>query len=419
MGRGFSPGRGSAGPQPRRDSGSRDLGRSLRRTAGHLGTTVTLNDTSYTVVGVLPRDFEFVGQAADFQARNPVRRLGAAGAQSAKPSRGTHPLRVFARLRPGTSTWSRRRPRWTSIGANLARAYPEENKGKGIRAVPLRQQVTADVRRALLTLLGAVGFVLASPAPTSRTSCSAGRGAAEGDGASSRDRRQPRPDRPAAPHREHVAGLLGGVDWAGSRAGDGRAWRLSLPAGRSVAGRRRRHRLARPALHRRDLARDGVLFGLAPLFQARRVNASESPQHGTRVAGGLPTRLRNSLVIGPDGGGDHPAGRRRAHGQELVGTAAGPARLSSDQILTARVTLPSVRYPDAARVGGISTRAARATAKQSRRSVCRGDGLSAAQRRRQRMGLLIEGRPPHPSASTTSRPTGRSATGTSRPSACR
>src|SRR6185436_6163739 len=76
------------------------------------------------------------------------------------PSRGSHPLRVFARLKPDV-TLEQAQADVTAIGAGLAAAYPEENKGKGITAVPLRQQATADVRRALLTLLAAVGFVLA------------------------------------------------------------------------------------------------------------------------------------------------------------------------------------------------------------------------------------------------------------------
>src|SRR5262249_8040631 len=46
------------------------------------------------------------------------------------------------------------------VAVNLSRAFPEDNKDRGITAVPLREQVTAEIRPALRILLGAVGFVL-------------------------------------------------------------------------------------------------------------------------------------------------------------------------------------------------------------------------------------------------------------------
>src|SRR5207237_9651372 len=46
------------------------------------------------------------------------------------------------------------------ISDRLARDYPEEDKGWGAVVTPLRDSLVGDVRPALLTLLGAVGFVL-------------------------------------------------------------------------------------------------------------------------------------------------------------------------------------------------------------------------------------------------------------------
>ena len=46
------------------------------------------------------------------------------------------------------------------LGANLARMYPADNKEKGIVAIPIAEQVTANVRLALEALLCAVGLVL-------------------------------------------------------------------------------------------------------------------------------------------------------------------------------------------------------------------------------------------------------------------
>jgi hypothetical protein len=46
------------------------------------------------------------------------------------------------------------------ISDRLARDYPEEDKGWGAIVTELRDRLVGDVRPALLTLLGAVGFVL-------------------------------------------------------------------------------------------------------------------------------------------------------------------------------------------------------------------------------------------------------------------
>jgi putative ABC transport system permease protein len=47
-----------------------------------------------------------------------------------------------------------------TIGGRLAQQYPEFNTNWGINVVPLRTQLTGEIRRPLLILLGAVGFVL-------------------------------------------------------------------------------------------------------------------------------------------------------------------------------------------------------------------------------------------------------------------
>src|SRR4029079_18283116 len=67
-----------------------------------LGSRVTLKDQSFTVVGVLPETVElgsgivFPGCAKPFDIWIPL-------AFSSTPSRGSHPLRVLARLKTGTT----------------------------------------------------------------------------------------------------------------------------------------------------------------------------------------------------------------------------------------------------------------------------------------------------------------------------
>ena len=41
----------------------------------------------------------------------------------------------------------------------------------------------------------------------------------------------------------------------------------------------------------------GILFGLAPMFHAHRANANEALKQSTRIAGGVPSRMRSGLVV--------------------------------------------------------------------------------------------------------------------------
>jgi putative ABC transport system permease protein len=156
------------------------LGRSFRATEDHVvvlsysiweryfgartaivGTGVRLNDEEYTVVGVTPRDFSLVSKTSDFQARTRFdvwTNLGLASPPEAW-TRGTHPLSVFGRLKPGISL-QQAQAELDGIARNLRRLYRDDNEAKGIAAVPMAEHAVSNVRTALLTLLAAVVMVL-------------------------------------------------------------------------------------------------------------------------------------------------------------------------------------------------------------------------------------------------------------------
>jgi predicted permease len=126
-----------------------------------VGGLLRLNDADYTVVGVLPRNFSFVSKASDYQSRNKFD-LWTPLALPSPPEawqRGTHSLCVFARLKPGVSQ-RQAQADLDQVARNLQRLYPSDDKERGITAVPLAQHVVTDIRVALLTLLGTVGMVL-------------------------------------------------------------------------------------------------------------------------------------------------------------------------------------------------------------------------------------------------------------------
>jgi len=68
-------------------------------------------------------------------------------------------LWVTARLKDGISL-EHAQAEMTRIASQLAKENPEKNRGWGVTLVPITEAATGDVRKGLLTLQGAVGFVL-------------------------------------------------------------------------------------------------------------------------------------------------------------------------------------------------------------------------------------------------------------------
>ena len=113
------------------------------------GKTMRLDGTPFTVVGVMPQHFQLPEDSEIwYQTRN--------GEQQ---TRSQHFLRVLGRLKAGV-TQGKAQASFNTIARRLEQEYPETNKGRGINLVSVRDQFVGDVRRALLVLLAAVGFVL-------------------------------------------------------------------------------------------------------------------------------------------------------------------------------------------------------------------------------------------------------------------
>jgi putative ABC transport system permease protein len=117
-----------------------------------VGKTIALNDEEYRVAGVLP---EGVGFPAVSQLWVPMEY----GPTFKTTNRGAWYLTSVARLAPGASI-DAANAEGAAIGKQLEAAYPRYNTHLGLTARPLKTQMVADVRTALLVLLGAAGFVL-------------------------------------------------------------------------------------------------------------------------------------------------------------------------------------------------------------------------------------------------------------------
>ena len=131
------------------------------RASGALGDTLTLNDRNYTVIGVTPPGFKIPFENADLWTRSPNRVPTPPIDVGAAPDelRGLHWLRTIARLKRDVTIESAQAD-LDVIAARLATTYSEDNAQRGVQIVPLHEQITGDVRPALLVLFGAVGFLL-------------------------------------------------------------------------------------------------------------------------------------------------------------------------------------------------------------------------------------------------------------------
>jgi len=120
--------------------------------ASILGRQLTLNEQSYTVIGVTPQDFDF-GARVDLFV--PIG-LWADSYQQ----RGSHPgIYVIARMKPGVSE-EQARADMDAIMGRLGEQYPNTNKDRRIHLELYYENVVSGIRPSLLVLLGAVGFVL-------------------------------------------------------------------------------------------------------------------------------------------------------------------------------------------------------------------------------------------------------------------
>ncbi len=118
---------------------------------GILQRPVILQGEAYSVVGVMPPGFSFLDKSVDMWA--PI----GFTAQSRTP-RGRS-LTTVGRLKQGIQV-ERAQEDMKRVAAELTRMFPDFNTGWTVQVVPLREQLTGDVRPALYVLAFAVGFVL-------------------------------------------------------------------------------------------------------------------------------------------------------------------------------------------------------------------------------------------------------------------
>jgi len=118
-----------------------------------VGQSINLSGDSYTIVGVLPRDFSFAPRG------NSEFWVPLLDKFECEKRRSCHDLDGIGRLRDGVTPQAAMAD-LQAIAAQLEKEYPDSNKGQGVSLLPLSEIIVGNVRPILLTLLGGAGLLL-------------------------------------------------------------------------------------------------------------------------------------------------------------------------------------------------------------------------------------------------------------------
>jgi putative ABC transport system permease protein len=118
-----------------------------------LGRRITLSGNAYTIIGVMPADFQLPRERADFFVS-----LWVAYPEAAA-HRGVHFMHTYWRLKPGV-TLAQAQADMARLDQRLAEQYPDNERDRRTVLLPLHQLLVGNIRPVLLILFGAVAVVL-------------------------------------------------------------------------------------------------------------------------------------------------------------------------------------------------------------------------------------------------------------------
>ena len=121
-----------------------------------VGRTITANNRSFTVVGIMPPAFSYQGARYQFWVPLPLR---GANPDKLPINRNARYVQVLAKLNPGVSR-DAAGAELRSVAASLAQAYPDTDRNMSFILSSLTEETVGGVRDALKLLFAAVLLVL-------------------------------------------------------------------------------------------------------------------------------------------------------------------------------------------------------------------------------------------------------------------
>jgi len=122
------------------------------RDPGLVGTEIKLDGELWTVVGIMPKAFEILGRTSIWAMR-PITNLP-------PRARAAYALQAVGRMKPGVSIDAAQSD-LAVVASGLAGEFPQTNAGRSVRLEAMHAtMVGGDLRTTSLLFLGVVGFVL-------------------------------------------------------------------------------------------------------------------------------------------------------------------------------------------------------------------------------------------------------------------
>jgi len=303
-----------------------------------VGKTLRLDGQPFTVIGIVPASFQILFPA-DLWTPFTLRRT--------PEQRRQHYLQVIARIRPGV-TIDQARSDMAQVADGIARIAPDTNKNWTVTIEPLRDAIVGgEVRTTSIILGGVVLFVLLMAcANVANLLLARGVGRA----------REIAVRAALGANRRQIARLLvceslvlatlGGIagtmlSWAALTAAPSLIPPGLLPEGIALSFD------ARVTMFAAVLTGlTGILFGLAPAWQAMRRAPGEALAIGGRGSAGGAGRLRAALAAAEVAGAVLLLAGAGLLVRTLASMNAQDPGYHADSVLTMSVVLPFTRYPD-------------------------------------------------------------------------